>query len=173
MDRVGTKVFFGTLERGNADLFSRVMADPKAAAVIKGIGVQWAGKGALPLLRARFPDIELWGSEQECGIGTNDWHYARYGWATIKRYFEAGASAWEYWNLAMPEGGWSGAGAGPQNSLVVVRSREPGLIASPKTTGCCAMSRAWWSRAPAPFRCRASSASTTSWPSAIPMARWC
>ena len=119
MDRVGTKVFFGTLERGNADLFSRVMADPKAAAVIKGIGVQWAGKGALPLLRARFPDIELWGSEQECGIGTNDWHYARYGWATIKRYFEAGASAWEYWNLAMPEGGWSGWGW-PQNSLVVV-----------------------------------------------------
>ena len=119
MDAVGTKVFFGTLERGNADLFSRVMADPKAAAVVKGIGVQWAGKGALPLLRARFPDIELWGSEQECGIGTNDWHYARYGWATIKRYFEAGASAWDYWNLVMPEGGWSGWGW-PQNSLVVV-----------------------------------------------------
>ena len=39
--------------------------------------------------------------------------------ATIKRYFEAGASAWEYWNLAMPEGGWSGWGW-PQNSLVVV-----------------------------------------------------
>lgn len=119
MDKAGAKVFFGTLERGNADLFSRVMADPKAAAVIKGLGVQWAGKGALPLLRARFPEIELWGSEQECGIGTNDWHYARYGWATMKRYFEAGASAWTYWNLAMPTGGWSGWGW-PQNSLVVV-----------------------------------------------------
>ena len=119
MDKLGTRVFFGTLERGNADLFNRVMAHPDAAAVVKGIGVQWAGKGALPGLRARFPDIELWGSEQECGVGTNDWHYARYGWASIKRYFEVGASAWDYWNLAMPEGGWSGWGW-PQNSLVVV-----------------------------------------------------
>ncbi len=119
MDLHGVKVFFGTLERGNADLFSHVMADPKAAAVVKGIGVQWAGKGALPLLRSRFPDIELWGSEQECGVGTNDWHYARYGWKTIKQYFDAGASAWNYWNIAMPEGGWSGWGW-PQNSLVVV-----------------------------------------------------
>jgi len=119
MDAVGTKVFFGTLERGNADLFSRVMADPKAAAVVKGIGVQWAGKGALTLIRARFPDIELWASEQECGIGTNDWHYARYGWGLMKRYFEAGATAWDYWNMVMPEGGMSGWGW-PQNSLVVV-----------------------------------------------------
>lgn len=119
MDKLGVDVFFGTLERGNADLFSAVMGDPAAARVIKGIGVQWAGKGALPALRERFPALELWGSEQECGVGTNDWHYARYGWETIKRYFEHGASAWTYWNLAMPEGGWSGWGW-PQNSLVVV-----------------------------------------------------
>ncbi|MEO0033599.1 MAG: hypothetical protein RIS94_3357, partial [Pseudomonadota bacterium] len=119
MDKVGVAVFFGTLERGNPDLFSKVMADPAAARVIKGIGVQWAGKGALPALRERFPDLELWASEQECGVGTNDWHYARYGWDTIKRYFTYGASAWTYWNLVMPEGGWSGWGW-PQNSLVVV-----------------------------------------------------
>lgn len=119
MDKVGTQVFFGTLERGRADLFSRFMAHPDAAAVIKGIGVQWAGKDALPQIAEHFPDVALWGSEQECGIGTNDWHYARYGWATIKRYFKAGASAWQYWNLAMPEGGMSGWGW-PQNSLIVV-----------------------------------------------------
>lgn len=119
MDKLGVRVFFGTLERGNAELFARIMADPKAAAVVKGIGVQWAGKDALPQLRARFPDMELWGSEQECGVGTNDWHYARYGWKTIKRYFEAGASAWDYWHLVMPTGGMSGWGW-PQNSLVVV-----------------------------------------------------
>lgn len=119
MDKLGVKLLFGTLERGNADLFARVMAAPGVAAMIQGIGVQWAGKGTLPLLRARFPDIELWGSEQECGVGTNDWHYARYGWSTIRRYFEAGASVWTYWNLAMPTGGMSGWGW-PQNSLVVV-----------------------------------------------------
>jgi glucosylceramidase len=61
-------------------------------------------EGALPVIRDRFPDIAIWGSEQECGIGTNDWHYARYGWATIRQYFDAGASAWTYWNMVMPTG---------------------------------------------------------------------
>lgn len=119
MGKVGVRVFFGTLERGNIDLFDRVMAHPDAAAAIKGIGVQWAGKDALPALRERYPALELWGSEQECGVGTNDWRYARYGWQTIKRYFEHGATAWTYWNMVMPEGGMSGWGW-PQNSLLVV-----------------------------------------------------
>lgn len=123
MGKVGTEVFFGTLERGNADLFTRVLAHDDAAAVIKGIGVQWAGKGALTTLRSRYPDLEIWGSEQECGVGTNDWHYARYGWKTIKRYFESGATAWHYWNLAMPVGGLSGWGW-PQNSLVEVDTQR-------------------------------------------------
>ena len=119
MDQIGVAVFFGTLERDNPDLFSRVIADPAAAAAIKGIGVQWAGKGALPVLRARFPHMDLWASEQECGVGTNDWHYARYGWATMKRYFAAGASAWMYWNMVLPTGGLSHWGW-PQNSLLVI-----------------------------------------------------
>lgn len=119
MDAVGVKVFLGTLERGNADLISAVMADPAAARVVHGLGVQWAGKDALPQLAERFPKLELWGSEQECGIGENDWRYARYGWATIKRYFEHGATAWTYWNMALAEGGWSTWGW-PQNSLIVV-----------------------------------------------------
>ncbi|WP_218018736.1 glycoside hydrolase family 30 protein [Novosphingobium rosa] len=119
MGPLGVSVFLGTLERGNADLVSQVMADPQAASVVKGLGVQWAGKTALPVIRDRFPDIALWGTEQECGIGTNDWHYARYGWETIRQYFAAGASAWTYWNMVMPTGGMSGWGW-PQNSMIVV-----------------------------------------------------
>lgn len=123
MDKVGTQVFFGTLERGNPDLFAQVMSHPDAARTIKGIGVQWAGKGALTALRARNPNLEIWGSEQECGVGTNDWHYTRYSWSTIKRYFEAGATAWHYWNFAMPEGGMSGWGW-PQNALVDIDTKK-------------------------------------------------
>ncbi len=119
MDKVGVAVFLGTLERGNAGLFNRVMDHPEAAKVVKGVGVQWAGKGALTTLRAQHPGLEIWGSEQECGVGNNDWHYARYGWGLVRRYFEAGATAWDYWNLVMPTGGMSGWGW-PQNSLVVV-----------------------------------------------------
>ena len=119
MDKLGTKVFFGTLERGNPALFERVMADPKAAAVIKGVGVQWDGKRALPEIARHFPKLEIWGTEWECGTATNDWHYARYGWTNLRRYVEFGASAWEYWNAALSTGGMSGWGW-PQNSLIVV-----------------------------------------------------
>jgi glucosylceramidase len=119
MGQIGVDVFFGTLERGNAELLSKVLADPKAAPFIKGVGVQWAGKGALTEIRRRHPDLTLWGSEQECGVGTNDWHYARYAWGLIKQYFLNGASAWQYWNMVMPNGGMSGWGW-PQNALISV-----------------------------------------------------
>jgi glucosylceramidase len=122
MGDLGVDIFFGTLERGNADLLSKVLADPKAGPLIKGVGVQWAGKGALADIRRRHPDLTIWGSEQECGVGTNDWHYARYSWDVIKRYFQSGASAWHYWNMVMPNGGMSGWGW-PQNSLISVDTK--------------------------------------------------
>ena len=116
---LGVSVFFGTLERGNAALLDAVLKDPQAGPLVRGAGVQWAGHGALPEIRAHHPDLELWQSEQECGIGTNDWHYARYIWGRMKEYFQGGVSAWFYWNLVMPTGGMSGWGW-PQNALVTV-----------------------------------------------------
>jgi glucosylceramidase len=123
MGQLGVDIFFGTLERPNADLLSKVLADPKSAAYIKGVGVQWAGKGALTEIQRRHPDLTVWGSEQECGIGTNAWHYARYSWGVIKQYFLNGAGAWHYWNMVMPTGGLSGWGW-PQNSLITVDTKS-------------------------------------------------
>lgn len=119
MDKVGTHVFFGTLERGKVEMLDAVMSDPKAAAVIKGVGVQWDGKRALPQIARQYPNMEIWGTEWECGTSTNDWHYARYGWANLRRYIEFGAGAWDYWNAVLPTGGLSPWGW-PQNSLIVV-----------------------------------------------------
>lgn len=119
MGKLGVEIFFGTLERGNADLLDAVMKDPAAAAYIKGVGVQWAGKGALSHIQERHPNLPLYASEQECGMGQNDWHYPRYIWGEMKQYFNAGAVAWEYWNLVMPEDGMSGWGW-KQNALITV-----------------------------------------------------
>lgn len=119
MGKVGVEIFLGTLERSDAALVSKVLADPAAGPLIKGVGVQWAGKGALADIRREHPNLRIWGSEQECGIGTNDWRYARYAWSLMKLYFLNGAGAWTYWNMVMPTGGMSGWGW-PQNSLVTV-----------------------------------------------------
>jgi glucosylceramidase len=86
---------------------------------VKGVGVQWAGKGALARIHERHPALRIWASEQECGIGTNDWHYARYSWNLMRLYLQNGASVWQYWNMVMPVGGLSGWGW-PQNSLLTV-----------------------------------------------------
>jgi glucosylceramidase len=123
MAKTGTEIFFGTLERPSVEMLSTVMKDAKAGPFIKGVGIQWGGKGALEDINRSYPHLPIWGSEQECGRGTNDWHYTRYSWDLIKRYFNAGAGAWHYWNMAMPLDGLTGWGW-PQNALVSVDTKR-------------------------------------------------
>jgi glucosylceramidase len=119
MQKRGVDVFFGTLERGNPRLLETVMADKKIAASIKGVGVQWAGKNALPAIHREFPSLPIYQSEQECGNGTNTWTYAGYCWQLMKHYFRSGACAYMYWNISTKAGGLSTWGWA-QNSLVTV-----------------------------------------------------
>jgi glucosylceramidase len=126
----GVDVLFGTLERADPEMVAAVLADPAIRPAIKGIGVQWAGKGALEGLRKRYPDLPIWASEQECGVGRNDWHYARYGWDLMKRYFANGASVWNYWNMALPQPGKSTWGW-PQNSLISVDTSRGSFTLTP------------------------------------------
>ncbi len=119
MDKVNVDVLLGTLERDNPDLLDRVLAVAPAKQVIKGVGVQWAGKAALPFIAKRHPKLSIWGTEHECGTGANDWHYTRYAWGMIKTYLQQGASAYHYWNIALTTDHFSTWGW-PQNSLVTV-----------------------------------------------------
>lgn len=119
MDRRHVEIFFGTLERADPALLDRVLADPAAARYIKGVGMQWAGKGAVHAIHAAHPELRIYGSEQECGDGDNDWTYAGYCWRLMKHYFDAGACAYMYWNLSLETGGLSHWGW-PQNSLITV-----------------------------------------------------
>ena len=112
-------IFFGTLERGDPALLAAVMADTKAAPFIKGVGLQWAGKNALPGVHQAYPQLPIYQSEQECGDGSNSWSYTGYCWQLMKDYFRNGASAYMYWNLATATGGRSTWGWS-QNALVTV-----------------------------------------------------
>ncbi len=119
MQQRDVQVFFGTLERGNPELLNHVLSDPGANRWIKGVGMQWAGKGAIRAVHMQHPELSIWASEQECGDGKNEWSYAGYCWRLMKHYFDDGASAYMYWNLALETGGKSHWGW-PQNSLVTV-----------------------------------------------------
>jgi glucosylceramidase len=122
MSRRGVEVFLGTLERPDDGLYEKVAQDPKAGPYIKGVGVQWAGKGAAPYIHRNHPQLRIYQSEQECGDGRNDWRYARYAWSLMKHYLRNGASAYQYWNMALLDGGVSRWGWA-QNSLVTIDKR--------------------------------------------------
>lgn len=119
MKNKNVDVFFGTMERANEKLVDTILTSPKSAPYVKGVGFQWAGKGAIPAIHQKFPNITLYQSEQECGNGNNDWKYAEYTWGLMKHYFSNGANAYMYWNTSLKQGsistwGWK------QNSLVSV-----------------------------------------------------
>lgn len=119
MDQLGVDIFFGTLERGDPALFEKVMANATARPYIKGIGAQWAGRRAIPFIHHAHPELTVIQSEQECGNGKNDWHFARYSWTLMKDFMKAGASTYSYWNIATPAGGVSTWGWA-QNALISV-----------------------------------------------------
>jgi glucosylceramidase len=118
MQKRDVEVFFGTLERGDPKLLERVMADASAARIVKGVGVQWAAKNALPAIERQFPALLIYQSEQECGDGSNSWSYTGYCWHLMKHFFRSGACAYMYWNISTgdPTSTWGW----PQNSLVSV-----------------------------------------------------
>ena len=112
-------VFLGTLERADEGLVDAILADPVAAEYVAGVGVQWHGKFATPFIHRDRPSLPIYQTEQECGDGRNDWRFCRYAWKLMKRFFDDGAGAYMYWNMALLEGGVSRWGWA-QNSLVTV-----------------------------------------------------
>jgi glucosylceramidase len=123
MTRRSVEVFFGTLERGDEGLLDAVLADPDAGRYIKGVGVQWAGKGAVAAIHKDHPELRIYQSEQECGDGKNDWQYAGYCWDLMKHYLRSGATGYMYWNISLKTGGESQWGW-PQNSLITVDAEK-------------------------------------------------
>jgi glucosylceramidase len=119
MERQGVDVWFGTWERPKVALVDSVLTDPVAGKYIKGVGFQWAGRSALPVVREKYPELGLMMTEQECGNGRNDWSGVSHAWGLMKHYLSNGVSAYDYWNMSLLENGLSRWGW-RQNSLVTV-----------------------------------------------------
>lgn len=119
MQKREVQVMFGTMERPDARMADTVLQHPRAGKYISIAGFQWAGKEAIAAVHNKYPQLTLYQTEQECGDGKNTWSAAIYSWNLMKHYLSNGANVYEYWNLALKEGGKSRWGW-KQNSLVVV-----------------------------------------------------
>jgi glucosylceramidase len=122
MQSLGVAVMFGTMERSNPALVDTVLAAVGGDA-IQGVGFQWAGRNALATIHTRYPQLKIYQTEQECGDGQNSWDGCRYAWELMQYYLTHGTNVYEYWNIALLDGGMSRWGW-TQNSLVTVNETE-------------------------------------------------
>ena len=116
---VDTEIVFGTINTSDPDYVRVALNDTVAARYIRGVGFQWDGKKAIPVIHKEYPDMPLMQTETECGDGRNTWEYAEYTWDLMKHYFKNGATSYHYWNMILPSPGVSPWGWN-QNSMVSI-----------------------------------------------------
>lgn len=119
MKEIGVNLMFGTMERDNTLLTDTLLKDKLSSRYIRGVGFQWAGKGAIGKVHSDYPDLKIYQTEQECGNGKNDWTYCTYAWTLMKHYLSNGTNVYTYWNTSLEDGGVSRWGWS-QNSLITV-----------------------------------------------------
>jgi glucosylceramidase len=89
---LNTDIWAGTIKRGDFNAWARtILSDPSAAAYVKGMGFQWAGKYGVQRTRQAFPEMPVIQTENECGDGTNTWDYAHHVFDFIQHYLSNGA----------------------------------------------------------------------------------
>lgn len=118
-DSIDTKIYFGTANTSIADNVRVALNDEKASKYIKGVGFQWSGKKALPIIRKEYPNLDYVQTESECGNGNNTWEQAEYTWSLINHYLTNGVSAYTYWNMILDHTGVSPWGW-RQNALISI-----------------------------------------------------
>jgi len=118
-DGIQTQIWLGTIERPQIERVDTILQNKEAGKYIKGVGFQWAGRGAIAEVHRKYPALKLIQSETECGDGSNDWKAAEHTFDLMKHYFKNGANAYMYWNMVLDETGKSQWGW-KQNSMISI-----------------------------------------------------
>lgn len=108
-----------------------ILFDEDARKYIKGIGYQWAGRGAIERTYESFPELSFMQTENECGDGKNSWEYAEYVFGLMRHYFKNGVNAYTYWNMVLEPGGESTWGW-RQNSMITADPVNGEVIYNPE-----------------------------------------
>lgn len=117
--------FNGDPVHGGEDVNNRlitVMENPKANALIDGIGFQYDSRNQIAEAHKLYPDKKLIQTESVCFNGDNSWGQAQELYQLIKRYIDGGANEYFAWNMILNETGlstWDWA----QNAPITVDSK--------------------------------------------------
>lgn len=130
-DQLDTEIWLGTVERPQIERVDDVLQYKNTEDYVTGVGFQWAGKGAIEAVHAKYPDMQLMQTETECGDGSNDWKAAEYTFNLMKHYFENGANSYMYWNMVLDETGKSQWGW-KQNSMISIDSNTKAIKYNPE-----------------------------------------
>ncbi|MEI6865322.1 hypothetical protein [Flavicella sp.] len=128
---IDAEIWLGTVERPQIERVNDVLDYKNTKDYVKGIGFQWAGKGAIEAVHAKYPEMQLMQTETECGDGSNDWKAAEHTFELMKHYFENGANSYMYWNMVLDETGKSQWGW-KQNSMISIDSKTKKIVYNPE-----------------------------------------
>ncbi len=130
--KLKTEIWAGTIERGDFNAWAgAILSDPAAAAYVKGLGFQWAGKYGVQRTRQAYPEVPIIQTENECGDGENTWDYAHYVFDLAQHYLSNGAEAYVYWNMVLEPHGQSTWGW-KQNSMITVDPESRTAVYNPE-----------------------------------------
>ncbi len=130
-DSIKADIYFGTINTSIADYIRTAFNNEKAAKYIKGVGFQWSGKAAIPIISKEYPNLKYIQTESECGNGSNDWKEAEYTWGLINHYLTNGANVYTYWNMVLDHAGVSPWGW-KQNALISINKETKEVKYNPE-----------------------------------------
>lgn len=123
-DHPEVELWLGTIERPNAERVDSILGNEVASPYIKGVGFQWAGKGAIAHVHENYPELKLMQTETECGDGSNDWAALEHTFGLMQHYFNHGANAYMYWNMVLDHTGSSQWGWKQNAMITITGARE-------------------------------------------------
>lgn len=130
-EKTGAEIWLGTYNNNQFSAFDTALSDRQTAKYISAVGLQWAGKNALPEIKARYPHLKIIQTESECGYGSFDWQAAEYTFGLMKYYLDHGVSLYTYWNMVLDDSGRSAWGW-KQNALVAVNRTNATVTYTPE-----------------------------------------
>ncbi len=130
-EKTGAEIWLATFNNNNIRSYDTILSDARASNFVSAVGLQWAGKDALPEISAKYPHLEKVQTESECGDGSFNWRSAEYTFSLMKFYLNHGVNVYTYWNMILDQTGKSTWGW-KQNSLITVNQTSGKVTYTPE-----------------------------------------